>query len=579
MVEQSTRPARVLVGVFPDESQLRIALEGLEAMGIASDFIGAIIKDDQSLLSVKVPAGRHEEVRSLLQRFGVTTMGVGEPAELEPHYGPIPHPGIIEDHDLKLPLGREYPTTTQPPALSGERVPSRVLEPDERIRHFGELASGYSPDEVWQEANRCLLCPQPFCREGCPARNDIPGFIRALLQGDFEKGMATLRRTSSLPGVCGRVCDYARQCEGSCLLKREGGEPITVHLLERFLADWELRERPWEKREIKAPASGKKVAIIGSGPAGLQAAHDLSLLGHSVTIFEAFPEAGGMMTVGIPAYRLPREVLTGYVAYLEALGVEIKTDTRVGDQVELADLRRSYQAILIATGAHQSMKLGVPGEEAEGVLSGIEFLRAVNLNQKVELGERVAVIGGGNTAIDAARVARRLYTATDVARVARRLGAGSVILVYRRSREEMPAVWDEVRGAEKEGIEIMFLAAPTRVIAEEGRVSKLECCRMALGEPDVSGRRRPIPIEDSEFIVEVDTIIPALGQAPNLDFAKDLYLKVSDGGALAVGKAGVATSVEGIFAAGDVVTGPATVVEAMAAGKSVGQNMDRYLTG
>jgi heterodisulfide reductase subunit A len=375
----------------------------------------------------------------------------------------------------------------------------------------------------------------------------------------LKEAYELIRRTNPLPSVCGRVCYHP--CEQAC---KRGylDEPVSIALLKRFASD------QYDIEQLEVPQiekTGKKVAIIGSGPAGLTAAHDLALSGHDVTIFEALPEAGGMVRVGIPEYRMPRDVLGGDIKYIQKLGVEIKTNTRVGEQVKLEELRRSYQAVFVAAGAHTSLKLGVPGEDSEGVIHGVNFLREVNLGKKVDIGARVIVVGGGNTAVDAARVARRL--------------GSSVTVLYRRSREEMPANAAEVAAAEEEGIEITLLATPTKVVAEGGRVRKIECIRMTLGEPDASGRRRPVPVEGSEFTLEVDTLIPALGQAPDLAFVKELGLEASRRGTLEVNEANLGTSVDGVFAGGDVVTGPLMVIDAMAAGRKAARSIDKYLRG
>jgi heterodisulfide reductase subunit A len=398
------------------------------------------------------------------------------------------------------------------------------------------------------------------CRTACPIGMNIQGYIRLISTGEFEEAYQLIRKTNPLPAICGRVCYHP--CEEACN-RGTIDEPIAIASLKRFVTD------QVDIEGLEAPQltkNGKKVAIIGSGPAGLAAAHDLALLGYDVSIFEALPEPGGMLRVGIPEYRLPKDVVKKETDYIKRLGVEIKVNTKVGEQVALDDLRKEHQAIFIASGAHESLKLGVPGEASAGVIHGVDFLRAVNMGQRVEIGEHVVVIGGGNTAIDAARVARRL-------------GASPVTIVYRRSRAEMPATPAEVEAAEAEGIEIMLLAAPTRIMAERGKVSEIECIEMTLGEADASGRRRPIPIAGSGFTISVDTLIPALGQASNLEFAKQLGLAVSPRGTLVVDGATLATNIEGIFAGGDVVSGPAMVIEAIAAGKTAAQTIDKYLKG
>jgi len=398
------------------------------------------------------------------------------------------------------------------------------------------------------------------CVDACPIHTNVLGYIKLVAEGKFKEAYKLIRATNPLPAVCGRVC-YA-PCQEACN-RGQVDDALAIVALKRFATD----QIDIDKLEIpQITKVGKAVAIIGSGPAGLAAANDLALLGYDVTIFEALPEPGGMLRVGIPEYRLPKDILRKEIGYIEKLGVEIKTNTKVGKQVTLEDLRKSYSAIFIATGAHESLKLGVTGEDTPGVIHGVNFLRDVNMGQRVEVGKRVAIIGGGNTAIDASRIARRL-------------GASSVIIIYRRSRREMPATPTEVEAAEAEGVQIMFLATPTRIIAENSKVSKMECIKMKLGKPDATGRRRPIPIKGSEFTIDVDTVIPALGQVSALEFVKGLNLKVFPEGTIAVEKSTLATNIEGVFTGGDVVTGPQTVVAAIAAGKKAARSIDNYLKG
>jgi len=399
----------------------------------------------------------------------------------------------------------------------------------------------------------------PLCKSTCPIQMDVQGYVALIAKGKMKEAYELIRRTNPLPSVCGRVCYHP--CEKAC--KRAYlDEPLAVASLKRFAAD------QYDIEQLKVPEiekTGKKVAIVGSGPGGLTAAHDLALSGHEVTIFEALPEPGGMVRVGIPEFRMPRDILSKDIEYIKKLGVKIKTNTKIGDQIKLEDLRNSYHAIFIATGAHNSLKLGVPGEESEGVIHGVDFLRNLNLGKKVDIGARVVVVGGGNTAIDAARSARRL--------------GSHVTILYRRSRAEMPASAAEVAAAEEEGVVLIFLAAPTKVIAENNTVKRMECIRMTLGEPDASGRPRPVPLKGSEFIIDVDTVLPALGQAPDLSFTKELGLKSSRRGTLEVNEANLATNVDGIFAGGDVVTGPQQIIDAMAAGRKVAISIDKYLKG
>ena len=400
----------------------------------------------------------------------------------------------------------------------------------------------------------------PPCKMACPLHMDVQGYIALIRVGKFKEAYELIRRTNPLPAVCGRVCYHP--CEEECK-RNHLDDPLAVRALKRFACD------QFDINELEIPEieeNGRRVAIVGSGPAGLTAANDLALMGYSVTIFEALPEPGGMLRVGIPEYRLPKAIVKDEIGYIERLGVKIKTNTRIGEEITLEDLRRDYEAVFIATGAHKSRKLGVPGEDAEGVIHGVDFLRRVNLGEKVEIGDRVAIIGGGNTAVDAAPVARRL-------------GCTKVSILYRRSRQEMPALEEDVEAAEAEGVDIAFLVTPVRVLVQDGRVSGLELIRMELGEPDASGRPRPIPIEGSEFTIAVDNVIPALGQVSNLDFCKGLGLEMSRQGRLVVDEDTTATNIQGVFAGGDAVTGPWFVIQAMATGRRAARAIDQYLHG
>jgi heterodisulfide reductase subunit A-like polyferredoxin len=398
------------------------------------------------------------------------------------------------------------------------------------------------------------------CMDACPVHTNVPGYIKLIAEGEFKEAYKLIRETNPLPACVGRVC-YA-PCQEVCN-RGEIDESLCIRDLKRVPSD------QWNIEELEVPVvaeTDKKVAIVGSGPAGLAAANDLALHGHSVTIFEALPEPGGMLRVGIPEYRLPKEILRQEIGYIQKLGVEIKTGVQVGKDITLEKLKKDYDAIFIGIGAHGGMKLGVEGEDIPGVMEGIEFLRAANLGEKVNVGNKVAVIGGGNTAIDCARTAKRL-------------GAKEVTIVYRRSRDEMPASEEEVIAAEKEEIKVEFLTAPSRFSAENKKLAKMECVRMKLGEPDASGRPRPIPIKGSEFTMSVDTVIAALGQVPETDFVKQSEVSLSKRGAIEIdAKTGV-TNVEGVFAGGDVITGPAFVIDAIAAGKKAARSIHQYLNG
>jgi len=387
----------------------------------------------------------------------------------------------------------------------------------------------------------------PPCNNACPAGNNIQGFISLIRDEKLLDAWRLIKETSPLPGVCGRVCPHP--CEQECN-RGKYDEAMSIHALERLVADYAFREKVSEKPAI---SPGKeRVAIVGSGPAGLSCAYFLARDGYQVTVFESLPAIGGMLRVGIPEYRLPREILDKEIADIEALGVSFKTDTKIDNAKELKD----YDAVFIATGAHSSRALEVPGEDVAGVISGTEFLRKLNLDGDVQIGKSVAVIGGGNTAIDAARSALRL-------------GSKSTI-VYRRTREEMPAIEEEIEAASKEGIEIVYLAAPTKVMAQDGKVKEVEFTRMRLGEPDETGRKRPIPIEGSTFTMQVETVISAIGETPDISLVpKGIALSETGG------------KVDGmqIFGGGDAVTGAGRVVDAIASGKRAARAIDKSLRG
>jgi len=401
------------------------------------------------------------------------------------------------------------------------------------------------------------LC-RAACQEACPIHMNVLGYIALIAEGRIKEAYDLIRSTNPLPAVCGWIC-YA-PCEQVCN-RGQLDDPLAIRELKRFVTD-QIDIDSLEVPDITR--NGKKVVIVGSGPAGLAAAHDLALQGYEITIFEALPEPGGMLRFGIPEYRLPKDVLNKEIEYIKRLGVEVKVNTRIGGEIQLKELKKSYQAIFIATGAHESTKLNIPGEDSHGVIHAIDFLRNINMGKKVNIGQKVAVIGGGSTAIDASRVARRL--------------GAKVKVIYRRSRIEMPAIPAEVKDAEEEGIELIFLTNPTKIITKDGKVSKMKCIKMELGEPDASGRRRPIPIEGSEFLIEAETVITAVGQVPALGFAKELGIEISERGIISTDEA-LATNVEGIFAGGDAVTGPSIVIEAIAAGKKAALSIDEYLRG
>lgn len=455
---------------------------------------------------------------------------------------------------------------------SNTKTPMPSQDPKTRSKNFDEVALGYTKEDAINEARRCLQCKKPFCMEGCPVNVQIPDFIKHIAEGDFESAIKVIKETNSLPAICGRVCPQEEQCEKYCIRGKKG-DPVAIGRLERFAADWEQSqgvEQPEEPKKL-----GKKVAIIGSGPAGLTCAGDLAKLGYDVTVFEAFHEPGGVLIYGIPEFRLPKTIVRREVEFIEKLGVKVETNMVMGKILTVDDLfDMGYEAIFIGTGAGLPSFMNIPGENLLGVYSANEFLTRINLmkayefpkaDTPVKVGEKVAVIGGGNVAMDAARSALRM-------------GADEVHIVYRRSEEELPARLEEVEHAKEEGIIFDFLTNPVRVLGnEDGWVRGMECVRMELGEPDESGRRRPIPIEGSEFEMDVDVIVVAIGTGPNplfidategLDINKWGYIKTDDD---------CKTSREGVWAGGDIVTGSATVILAMGAGKKAARSIHEYL--
>ncbi len=399
----------------------------------------------------------------------------------------------------------------------------------------------------------------PPCRAACPAGVNAQGYVALISQGKFKEALEVLRRTMPFAGVCGRVCTHP--CESECE-RGKVDEPVSIRALKRFMADYERKVGRKKATPIERTKEDK-VAIIGSGPAGLACAYDLIREGYPVTIFEAAPKSGGLLRYGIPEHRLPKKVLDNEIGYIQELGVEIKTNTPVKNIEDI--FNKGYEAVFLATGAVESVKMGIPGEDAKGVIHALDFLKRVNSGTKVSLGGRVAVIGGGNAAVDAARVACRL-------------GAKEVSIVYRRSRAEMPAVATEVDEAEHEGVKLHILAAPVKVLAKNGRITGIQCIRMKLGEPDASGRRRPVPTKGSEFEMDVDNVIMAVGQAIDKT-ALPKELEYTSWGTLAVDQVTLQTNIEGVFAGGDLVSGPADVIAAIAAGKEAAISIDRHLRG
>jgi len=404
--------------------------------------------------------------------------------------------------------------------------------------------------------------PSP-CMEACPAGVNVKAYVSLIAAGKFHEALHVVREKNPLPGICGRVCTHP--CESLCN-RNQIDAPVAIRSLKRFVADYEL-DHPTPKPQKTAGTRKENIAIIGSGPAGLTAAHDLAKSGFSVTIFEELSEPGGMLIAGIPSYRMPRDILKIEIDYIRNLGVEIKTNKKISGKKDYNKLLKDYDAIYLAIGAHIGKKLGIPGEDDyKGFLDAVTFLREVNLGKPKKPGEKVIVIGGGNSAIDAARTALRL--------------GSEVNIVYRRTRQEMPANDEEIEDAEQEGINIYYLAAPAKIIGKNGKVTGLECTKMKLGKPDESGRARPIPIKNSEFIIEADVIIPAISQEPDLSFLpKDHNIDISRWQTFATDENTMATNLPGVFAGGDAVTGPNTVIDAIAQGHITAQSIERFIEG
>ena len=445
--------------------------------------------------------------------------------------------------------------------------------PEVRRQNFSEVALGYRAETAIEEAVRCLQCKKPLCVSNCPVEIDIPAFIKRIAEGDFAAGVKKLKEKNLLPAVCGRVCPQEEQCEETCVLIKKGGQ-IAIGRLERFLADWEAAqgEAPVPRKPKK---TGKKVAVVGGGPAGLTVAGDLIRLGHEVTIFEALHKMGGVLVYGIPEFRLPKAIVEREVRYLEMLGVRIVTDFVVGKTRSINSLLEEYDALFVGSGAGLPWFMDLPGENLNGIYSANEYLTRMNLmkgflfpdfHTPIKEHRRVATVGGGNVAMDCARTALRL-------------GAESRI-IYRRSREELPARLEEVENAEEEGVIFEFLTLPLRYIGDgNGWVREIECLRMKLGEPDDSGRRRPVPIEGSEFIMPMDAVVCAIGNSPNPLIADTTPgLEIGKKGNIVADDETGRTSKARVWAGGDVVTGAATVILAMGAGRKAARSIHEYLS-
>ena len=459
------------------------------------------------------------------------------------------------------------------PNMDPKKCPMPSQEPNVRNKNFKEVALGYTEEMAVNEAKRCLQCKNHPCRSGCPVEIDIPGFIKHVAEGDFEAAYNVIAQSSALPAVCGRVCPQEHQCEGKCV-RGIKGEAVGIGRLERFVADW-YRNNVHTKPTAPAP-NGHKVAVIGAGPSGLTVAGDLAKLGYKVTVYEALHVAGGVLMYGIPEFRLPKDIVQHEVEGLKELGVDIETNMVIGKVLTIDELMNDYgfEAVYVASGAGLPRFMGIPGESLNGVYSANEYLTRVNLMKAYKEDSRtpimksksVAVVGGGNVAMDAARCAKRL-------------GAENVYIVYRRGMAELPARKEEVEHAEEEGIIFRTLCNPVEIHAnDEGFVKSITCIEMELGEPDASGRRRPIEKKGSEFTMDVDTVIMSLGTSPNpLIRSTTPGLETNKHGCIVTEGDEGKTSREGVYAGGDAVTGAATVIKAMGAGKAAAKAMDEYI--
>ena len=451
-----------------------------------------------------------------------------------------------------------------------KRHPMPCRDPLVRNKDFKEVATGYDAETAIEEAKRCLHCKHRPCVSGCPVNIAIPDFIALVAEGKFEEAYQVIAKTSALPAVCGRVCPQEKQCESKCV-RGIKGESVGIGRLERFVADYHNANTPLKKADI--PKNGKRVAIVGSGPSSLTCAGDLAKMGYAVTIFEALHIAGGVLVYGIPEFRLPKAIVQREVDGLKDMGVDVETNVVIGRSISIDDMLQKYDAVFVGSGAGLPRFMGIEGENLKGVYSANEFLTRINLMKAykedsrtpVQHGRRVAVVGGGNVAMDAARCAKRL-------------GAQEVCIIYRRSMEELPARAEEVENAIEEQIEFKTLMNPTRILGDEnGNVTGIECVNMELGEPDESGRRRPVAIKGSEHIIDVDSVIIAIGTSPNpLIKSTTAGLEVDKRGCIVADENG-RTSRVGVFAGGDTVTGAATVIKAMGAGKAAAKAIDEYI--
>jgi glutamate synthase (NADPH) small chain len=467
-------------------------------------------------------------------------------------------------------------------AAPEQKHPSKIIprktaipEQDPRTRrtNYDEVSLGYSPGQAQQEAARCLNCVKPACVQGCPVQVPIPRFIKLVKEGRFKEALDAIRESNLLPAVCGRVCPQEKQCEQRCVVGKKF-DPVGIGRLERFAADWVMQHDLVDTSPV-APRTGKKAAIVGSGPAGLACAYELAKLGHTVTVLEAFHEPGGVLLYGIPEFRLPKKIVAREIELLKRMGVEIKLNVVVGKLISIDEILEQYDVCFVATGAGTPKFMDIEGEDLNGVYSANEFLSRMNImraylpefDTPIRKGERVAVVGGGNVAMDSVRTALRL-------------GAGEAVIIYRRTEEDMPARREEVHHAKEEGVRFEILAEPVRILGKDGFVTAMECVRMELGEPDASGRRKPRPIKGSTFRIPVDTVIMAIGTNANPlvpQSTRDLALH--KWGYIIADETTGQTSKQGVFAGGDIVTGSATVISAMGAGRKAAMAMDEYLMG
>jgi glutamate synthase (NADPH/NADH) small chain len=450
-------------------------------------------------------------------------------------------------------------------------------DPKKRVKNFDEVALGYTPEQAVAEAKRCIQCKKPACISGCPVEIDIPAFIAFIAGGKFNEAIKKLKEKNNLPAICGRVCPQEDQCEKVCLLAKKKDQ-VAIGRLERFAADYEIKEMRDVRRETRKSIGKKaKIAVVGSGPAGLTCAGDLAKMGYQVTMFESLHQTGGVLSYGIPEFRLPKSIVQFEIDGIKNLGVEVKTNSLIGRTLTIEDLlTRGFKAVFIGAGAGLPQFLKIPGENLGGVYSANEYLTRVNLMKAylfpeyltpVKIGKKVIVVGGGNVAMDSARVSLRL-------------GADEVTIAYRRSEEEMPARDEEIERAKEEGVKFKLLTNPTQIIGKNGWISQIELLKMELGTPDGSGRRRPVPIKGSEFLIEADTVVIAIGNSPNPLLPRMIEgLKVEKWGGIIADKETGKTSIPYIYAGGDIVSGAATVIEAMGAGKRSAKAIDKSLSG